>query len=206
MKRWLVRICVFLLLGAIANIAVAWSLAVFAEPIARPWVGSPVGPGRDIPRMVQLAHNAHARNNGRLWDVESGYEAIGYRTYVLRTLGSGSGNHLQSTSLVVGWPLATLWSHYVYYTENGTDGARIFEEELTGILVGDKWVPIAPVWPGFAINTLFYAVILWGLFAMPFALRRRRRFKRGMCPKCAYDLRKRPNDSSACPECGTPVT
>jgi hypothetical protein len=30
-----------------------------------------------------------------------------------------------------------------------------------------------PVWPGFAINTVFYAVILWGLFAAQFALRRR---------------------------------
>ena len=66
-----------------------------------------------------------------------------------------------------------------------------------------KLLPLRPIWPGFAINTVFYAVVLWLLFALggtPFALRRRRRIKRGLCPKCAYDLRG--IESSACPECG----
>jgi len=52
----------------------------------------------------------------------------------------------------------------------------------------------------FAINTVFYAVILWGLFAAPLALRRRGRIRGGRCPKCAYDLRG--SDSPSCPECG----
>ena len=55
------------------------------------------------------------------------------------------------------------------------------------------------MWPGFAINTVFYAVILWLPFA-PFQLRRYMRVKRGLCIKCAYDLRHA--DHSACPECG----
>ena len=73
--------------------------------------------------------------------------------------------------------------------------------------------PTEFLWPGFAINTVFYAVILWLLFAAPFALRRRRRIKRGLCPKCAYDLRgsrrgPHPNPlpegegETVCPECG----
>ena len=68
-----------------------------------------------------------------------------------------------------------------------------------------RYVPVRPLWPGFAINTLFYAAILWLLFAGPFALRRWRRINRGLCPKCAYDLRNRASDSSVCPECGTAV-
>ena len=64
-------------------------------------------------------------------------------------------------------------------------------------------LPLRPIWPGFAINTLFYAVALWLLFAAPFALRRRRRIKRGWCLKCGYDLRAAPTDSTACPEYGT---
>ena len=51
-----------------------------------------------------------------------------------------------------------------------------------------------------AINTVFYAGLLWLLFAAPFALRRHRRIKRGLCPKCAYDLRG--SESRVCPECG----
>ena len=42
--------------------------------------------------------------------------------------------------------------------------------------------PVRPIWPGFAINTLFYAAILWLLIRGPFALRRFIRVKRGRCP------------------------
>ena len=33
-------------------------------------------------------------------------------------------------------------------------------------------IPLSPLWPGFAVNTLFYAGVLWMLLAGPFALRR----------------------------------
>jgi hypothetical protein len=56
------------------------------------------------------------------------------------------------------------------------------------------------MWPGFIINTLFYAIILWLLILGPFVLRRHIRRKRGQCPKCGYDLRGIPG--SGCPECG----
>ena len=66
----------------------------------------------------------------------------------------------------------------------------------------DNVLPFRPIWPGFAINTVFYAGVLWLLFAAPFALRRRRRIKRGLCPKCAYPV----GASDVCTECGKPVT
>jgi hypothetical protein len=62
-------------------------------------------------------------------------------------------------------------------------------------------VPTAPIWPGFAINTVFYAGLLWMLFAAPFALRRWRRIRRGLCPKCAYPV----GTSDKCTECGAAV-
>ena len=55
------------------------------------------------------------------------------------------------------------------------------------------------MWPGFAINTVFYAAILWLPFA-PFQLRRYLRRKRGLCIKCGYDLRG--DFAAGCPECG----
>jgi hypothetical protein len=67
-----------------------------------------------------------------------------------------------------------------------------------------RLLPYAPMWPGFAINTLFYAGTLWLLFAAPFALRRRRRIKRGLCPKCAYPI-GRGGTSDVCTECGAAV-
>ena len=60
-------------------------------------------------------------------------------------------------------------------------------------------VPTSPIWPGFAINTIFYATILWLPFA-PFQLRRYVRVKRGLCINCGYDLRGA--EHAVCPECG----
>ena len=73
----------------------------------------------------------------------------------------------------------------------------------SGLEAESGWgiVPLRPIWPGFAINTVFYAVGLWGLFAAPFALRRWRRIKRGLCPKCAYPV----GTSDVCTECGARV-
>ncbi len=63
-------------------------------------------------------------------------------------------------------------------------------------------LPVSPIWPGFAINTLFYGGVLWLLFAAPFAIRRRRRARRRLCPACAYPV----GESAVCTECGRPVT
>ncbi len=59
-------------------------------------------------------------------------------------------------------------------------------------------LPLKPTWPGLALNTLFYAAILWLLIPGPFALRRFLRVRRGLCPKCAYPM----GESSVCTECG----
>jgi hypothetical protein len=61
-------------------------------------------------------------------------------------------------------------------------------------------LPLRPIFPGFAINTIFYAAIVWVLFAVPGAVRRRVRRKRGQCAACGYSLRDITSDK--CPECG----
>ncbi len=62
-------------------------------------------------------------------------------------------------------------------------------------------VPIRPVWPGFAVNTLFYTAILWLLIWGLSTLRRFLRLRRGLCPKCAYPM----GESAVCTECGKPL-
>ena len=57
------------------------------------------------------------------------------------------------------------------------------------------------IWPGLAINTIFYAAILWMIFAAPGAVRRWRRIKRGQCASCGYSLRGT-SHVEKCPECG----
>ena len=59
-------------------------------------------------------------------------------------------------------------------------------------------LPLRPIWLGFAVNTAFYAVVIWLLSGGTFKVRRSIRKKRGLCPKCAYPV----GDSSVCTECG----
>jgi formylglycine-generating enzyme len=111
----------------------------------------------------------------------------------------------------IGWPCEVLANEtrterwYAYklraFTALTKPAPRSAWREGFAIRIGNGFLPLRPIWPGFAINTLFYAAILWLLFAAPFALRRRRRIKRGLCPKCAYPL----GTSDTCTECGTTV-
>jgi hypothetical protein len=63
------------------------------------------------------------------------------------------------------------------------------------------YLPIAPIWSGLVIDTLFYGTIAWGLLFLPGTLRRWRRRRGGRCVKCGYDLKGLPA-GAACPECG----
>jgi hypothetical protein len=62
-------------------------------------------------------------------------------------------------------------------------------------------LPSQPITGGFAINTIFYAAILWLLFFAPASVRRMIRRRRGLCPACAYPV----GTSPVCTECGAAV-
>ncbi len=99
-----------------------------------------------------------------------------------------------------GWP----WRAVHEWT---LAGLHLPARETHGLLLvgAGKWqyaVPIYPLWPGFALNTIFYALFAWGLWQVPPAIRRRRRRRNGLCVRCGYDLKGLPPGSN-CPECGT---
>jgi hypothetical protein len=63
-----------------------------------------------------------------------------------------------------------------------------------------RLLPFRPVWPGFAINTIFYAALLWVLWRVPGKIRRLVRIRRGCCPACGYKIA--PGVGNKCSECG----
>ena len=76
-------------------------------------------------------------------------------------------------------------------------------DEASRVFYGwDTILPLSPIWPGFVVNTVFYALVLGGLFFGPGAIKRARRRKRGLCPVCAYPLK---TDGDVCSECGAPL-
>jgi hypothetical protein len=80
----------------------------------------------------------------------------------------------------------------------------LFGEAGDDIRFGKSRFGNAIVWPGFALDTAFYAAIALTLWSAPGAIRRRRRRASGHCPSCNYDLSGLPPDSR-CPECATPT-
>ncbi|UYV13698.1 MAG: hypothetical protein NCW75_05290 [Phycisphaera sp.] len=65
-------------------------------------------------------------------------------------------------------------------------------------------LPLLPLWPGFAINTGVYALLLFALVRTPRVLRRALRRRGGRCVGCGYD-RAVLDRGVACPECGVQV-
>jgi len=92
----------------------------------------------------------------------------------------------------------------------GLDGGIPISEAhwLPGAVVG-RHLPLMPVWPGFALNTLLTWVMLLGGLEITRMIQRRRRRAADRCEQCGHDLASGPMPESArasgsliCPECG----
>ncbi len=189
MKRRLLTILLFLLLGAVANVAVAWGCAVRSI-----WGtgGASVG-----------------ASESQWWDqrAPAGFGGQFDGGFCTRSLGalytwlfSAQQRGVQpytALRIKAGIPALALEGSF-WYDQNR---ALVYTDPP---LAPQPWLnearpfPFRPLWPGFAINTLFYAAILWLLIGALFVLRRFLRLKRGLCPKCAYPM----GESSVCTECG----
>ncbi len=213
----------FLLLGAIVNVAVAWGItahAEFNEPALRKvqvTIEDSEWP-RAVPQHwppLRTAWDAHPFG----WRVK---RFIGRRYNEDRTTGQwGSSEHFFVDIYEVGWPSGSLqWETWLDFTIDYAQNTPTYRFEgqpartwwRSGIPVSaqrfgfgpQSWkaLPIHPVYFGFAINTVFYAATLWLAIPGSFALRRFVRRKRGHCIKCGYDLRGASGGEGVCPECG----
>lgn len=227
MKRTTFCIAFFLLLGTIINVAVAWGCAmwidvstvaedVYVEMVFEPYVYKRwtllkfKRPGATFfisQREADFDHGAietHLRPS-EVVPTWTALKTVGTRNIVVDEDKYPDGR---------GWPNLSLWCEYVELPPGSQFGIDYEHAAVGGIEVGlSRWgwgggggemfpraLPLRPIWPGFAINTVFYAAILWLLTLGPFTARRLIRHKRGRCAKCGYDLRHA--DHAVCPECG----
>ena len=238
MKRWFLRILVFLLLGAIVNVAVAWGIgATLRHPVwseERTFESADRTPRWVLREYIQRCSIRVVWNFHGTWptgdDTALQARPLGSNEYSLQPsayppswskVGWRRGpqhSGFESNDIILecacGWP--TLSTRALVVTRerlfqpwvNGDIAVEAVRSD--GILLDDRSavlmfayriLPYRPIWPGFAIDAVFYAFVLWLLFAAPFALRRWRRIKRGLCPKCAYPV----GDSPVCTECGAAV-
>ena len=204
-KRWASRLFLSLVLGAIVTIAVAWRcfLDGRADQSMLNWsdngrVG--LATAEDTALVARHALPTIAPPTMAKQQVLTGYR--------LRVLQSNQPGLNSSQWYRAGWPMFAVSGEQFRWRPQGAArdqreyaGMIVFRDKLTWMPPSIPYLPVRPIWPGFAINTLFYAAILWMLFAAPFALQRWRRIKRGLCPKCAYPV----GTSDKCTECGTGI-
>ena len=135
---------------------------------------------------------------------------------------SGGTNHDHTGVASRGWPLLSMSCEYdlnpnrqaIPPCAQSPAGSVLTIRVISGIRTGavdPAWIhgpdnrglpralPLRPIPVGFALNTLFYAAILWPLSYDPFVLLRRViRKRRGLCPACGYPV----GESDLCTECG----
>jgi hypothetical protein len=168
MTRRLLKLCVFLLLGAIVNVAVAWACVWRASSFIQ--VDSMI---RSVRRTVW--HDEQ---------VETTAASFGVRLEEW-----GGSITTPSRRLIAGYPLDIVQGacnpDMMPWLNHKRDPQLVLKLRQ-------------PHWIGFAVNTLFYAAVLWLLVAAPFTLRRHLRIRRKLCPHCAYPV----GTSDVCTECG----
>lgn len=219
------RVIGFLLLGAIVNVAVAWGCVVKSVR------NNPYCPHSFTQPRVSVTEEAWLQcfderfvlfEDG-LWRILGDSHALGFSrreyvrlpTYLEATPGGGSGPgggfYVAWVGITrSGWPAKAMHSYDLLSERMSVTRDRIhFDSVVMDVKVnfGGSIVhcplPLRPIWPGFAINTIFYAAFLWLLFAASGYVRRRfirGRIKRGLCPACAYPV----GSSEVCTECGAP--
>ena len=217
MKRRITYLVFFILLGAIINVAVAWGCVYFPQKHKIRSERTVTTEERQF-LFDRLIRGESCRTPSwvtQKWDInkvkwgdfeDEGtvwvYTSTGYKEELLMTsisyeyetssstffggsssISVGGSDRLDGFYISAGYPILAM----------STFVCDIPDKD-------NRFYPYDPIWPGFAINTLIYAVIVGILWSIPFTMRRIIRRKRGACLKCGYDLRHA--DHKVCPECG----
>jgi hypothetical protein len=199
-RRSIIKIIALLAVGATLNVAVAWACAYWIDSLGFAENGGAcLGSFRtcteisEYPPEIRLIVKAQeASTNIRITRF----------THEMWTDAHGLPMCAMSSRAFVSPQWTTNYSGIYLgpYLDAHADGLPLTLTPWEQHVLVTRQIPLRPIWPGFAVNTLFYAGVLWVLFCGPFALRRMIRRRRGRCAACAYPI----GQSPVCTECGSP--
>ncbi len=184
----------WLLAGGLATACVAWMhILVFLPP----------GVGEEISAEEAAALIESAFQERKEIDQCHGNEQrrMGWSRKIAECYTGDARWVLHVTVLSAGWPAYCLrgsmrWSPGSRKYERALELPEWMTPRTRRMLV--EFLPLRPIWPGFAINTLFYALLVWLLCRALLHLRSFIRRRRGLCPACAFPK----GESPVCVECG----
>ena len=195
--------------GAVVNVAVAWGCALWA-PLTSATVEWPRS------RAVQLMEERQLSPSSDEYVFAHDIEGFGLTLIVAMLdpyahLDAEIARSRLGAWLVVtyaGSPLRALQGEFRGIGRDFKEVVGTMQEPVGGVVINNELrkrvggfpplLPLRPIWPGFAINTILFAAALWLLIPGPFALRRFIRRRRGQCVKCGYPV----GESAMCTECG----
>ncbi|UCD76821.1 MAG: hypothetical protein JSV91_07810 [Phycisphaerales bacterium] len=217
MKRETRFILLALVIGAVFTIASAWLASWIGASRLTPRPALP-----QVPRARRLFSDTPALQARGFIPVSIGViDGWHIDIAVMWVLdrhreGVKTGDYTEMQTVWAGWPARSLTGDRINAMTTASGG----DPTVAGIRYEWAWgpdssggsfvrwkprlVPLRPMWPGFAINTLLHALIAWLLIRGPFIARhysrREIRRRRGRCLKCGYELRG--DYGAGCPECG----
>jgi len=206
MKRRIVHAALCLILGVVTTVGVAWGLAWFDSDVHESQsyerALERVGPGAEhlgIKTCTTLGSQGAVVIRADFADAETtdagSVERLMPEWIPEATVGESIELHAFQAH---GWPVLSSWCESLLLRPNASvrdlGGVAIRRDDPACIL------PLRPIFPGFIVNTLFYAAIWFGVLFVPGIAKRAIRRKRGRCVKCGYDLRG--DVAAGCPECG----
>jgi hypothetical protein len=206
-RKIITRLLVFLLLGAVINTAVAW-LCTLRCDLSRVMI-TRIGDDQAIAAMPVRSNSAVAPLIGVTGQCASVPGVSMYSLYAFHREAVGEWPIRYANQLNVvqaGWPLRSMqgwWGFGRTPREMGRHGLwhPVWFDRYRRVPGSATDLPTLPRWPGFAINTMLYAALLWLSVAVPRSVRRWLRVKEGLCPVCRYPI----GSSPVCTECGRPV-
>jgi hypothetical protein len=225
MKRHLLKLGVFLLLGVVVNVAVAWGIAIAPSAafrgFEREWVNS--HPQTFVWTNASELCISQSSGLTTFYWADEGPQRVDEETYQrLIPIGSVFSGHdpvrdsvipnviIDISEQLIGWPFLAMASRTISRHEPEVS----FSLETTALKLPSEWslgsgrnktrsmLPVVPIWPGFAINTIFYAAMLWMLLFVPGKIRRFIRIRGHRCPACGYQIVPGGGIGPVCSECG----
>src|SRR5262245_22651601 len=216
-KRRVLKLSLFLLAGAIINVAVAWGVALWTDPTKRPGdIASSMLSDTDFGEiarvdatgyvLINFSRSHHSAGSGKALpnvarvDIKSELPAWSglrrpHAEYVRASIDhDGVSEHRQV--LASGWPCLGLWRSMFWTVLQALQNVIFYRGLQGGFSTSlspwqgliERVAPMRPIWPGFALNTLIYATALWLAVAGPALVRRQLRRMRGRCPACGYPV------------------